>query len=139
MRVSCEDGRTFIRSVFRRVLAEPFEPFTGPRQSKTQLRKQKKRDPTEENAAVSHAAPPTLPPRKRVTDLVMNLPDSAIEFLDAFPGVLSDPELSELYTTMPMVHCHCFTREMEEDKAHEDILQVRLYCVLENTVADSVR
>ncbi|KIY73575.1 guanine-N(1)--methyltransferase [Cylindrobasidium torrendii FP15055 ss-10] len=120
VRVSCEDGRAFIRNVFRRLLVEPFAPYTGPRQSKTQQRKQKKR---EGDVEVSPTAPPTLPPRRRVTDLVMNLPDSAIEFLDAFPGVLSDPELSELYTTMPMVHCHCFTREMEEDKAHEDILQ----------------
>ncbi len=54
----------------------------------------------------------------------MNLPDSAIEFLDTFRGVLAAPELREKYTTMPMVHCHCFTREAEEEKAHADILEV---------------
>lgn len=55
----------------------------------------------------------------------MNLPDSAIEFLDAFRGILSSVEGSTaIYDTMPMVHCYCFTREMEADKAEVDIRQV---------------
>ena len=64
------------------------------------------------------------PPRDKITHIVMNLPDSAIEFLDAFRGVLSDPDLARKYAVMPVIHCHCFTREVEEDKAHEDILRV---------------
>lgn len=61
----------------------------------------------------------------------MNLPDTAILFLDAFRGVLSpenagERDLSGLYAegTMPMVHCHCFTRELEPEKAEVDIRQV---------------
>ncbi|KAG7452246.1 uncharacterized protein BT62DRAFT_881844, partial [Guyanagaster necrorhizus] len=79
VRVSCEDGRSFIRDVF-----------------------------------IDHV---TLPLRQTITHLVMNLPDSAISFLDAFQGVLSTPVLIEHYTRMPMIHCHCFTRELEEDRA----------------------
>lgn len=59
----------------------------------------------------------------------MNLPDSAITFLDAFRGIFSASNLSgmsvhEVYDTMPMIHCHCFTRETESDKAEVDIRQV---------------
>lgn len=61
----------------------------------------------------------------------MNLPDTAILFLDAFRGVLSPTNaggrnLSGIYDSehMPMVHCHCFTRELEPEKAAVDIRQV---------------
>ena len=63
----------------------------------------------------------------------MNLPDSAISFLGAFRGLLSDAEgrdLRGIYgdedASMPMVHCYCFTREAELDKAEIDIRQVSL-------------
>jgi hypothetical protein len=56
----------------------------------------------------------------------MNLPDSALTFLDAFRGILSDPELREAYANkLPMVHCHCFTRELELEAAKKDIFAVR--------------
>lgn len=56
----------------------------------------------------------------------MNLPDTAIEFLDALRGVLShtDRNLSGLYETMPMVHCHCFTRFLDPAEAESDIRKV---------------
>lgn len=56
----------------------------------------------------------------------MNLPDSAIEFLDAFRGIFAEPELREAYEgRLPMVHCHCFTREVEDRTgAESDIKQV---------------
>lgn len=61
----------------------------------------------------------------------MNLPDSAITFLDAFRGLLASENvggrnLSGVYDEMPLVHCHCFTRETEPTKAEVDIRQVRL-------------
>jgi len=59
----------------------------------------------------------------------MNLPDSAIQFLDAFRGLLSridnhNHDLRGIYDIMPMIHCHCFSRELEPDKAREDIQKV---------------
>jgi tRNA (guanine37-N1)-methyltransferase len=82
-----------------------------------------------EGKPIPAAAPfeKTKPPRQRIAHFVMNLPDSAIQFLDAFRGLLSDAEgrdLSGIYKEMPMVHCHCFTRELELKKAERDIRQV---------------
>ena len=64
----------------------------------------------------------------------MNLPDSAITFLDAFRGILtlssgSIVDLQALYDVMPMVHCHCFARELECDAAERDIRQVRVLSI----------
>lgn len=68
------------------------------------------------------------PPRRKIDHFVMNLPSTALEFLDAFRGCLSpikdEPEFEEVYSTMPLVHCHCFTRELDEEKAKTDIQQV---------------
>lgn len=72
------------------------------------------------------------PPRRRIAHFVMNLPDSAITFLDAFRGVFaqssspsaSDIDLKGLYDVMPMVHCHCFTRELDREVAERDIRHV---------------
>ncbi len=65
----------------------------------------------------------------------MNLPDSAITFLDAFRGILAssslssqaDIDLAATYDVMPMVHCHCFTRELEREAAERDIRHVRSF------------
>ena len=62
--------------------------------------------------------------RVRVAHIVMNLPETAIEFLDALRGVLSDRNLRGLYDTMPMVHCHCFTRYLDPVEAEADIVKV---------------
>ncbi|KAE9409111.1 hypothetical protein BT96DRAFT_1089862 [Gymnopus androsaceus JB14] len=120
VRAFCEDGRIFIRDVFKKVLDAPFPAYTGPKLSKTALRKLQKEAMRNPGGKPS---PPkeSLPPRKRISHIVMNLPDTAILFLDAFRGVLATQELQELYPTMPMIHCHCFTRELEQEQAEVDI------------------
>ncbi|KAG6873213.1 hypothetical protein C0995_001567 [Termitomyces sp. Mi166 len=120
VRVSCEDGRDFIRSVFRRSFEDPFPALLGPRLSKSQERRIKK---------AGLYQPPTVtdaPPRRRISHFVMNLPETAITFLDAFRGVLVSnevPGMREAYNVMPMIHCHCFTRELDPEKAEADIRQ----------------
>lgn len=65
----------------------------------------------------------------------MNLPDSAITFLDAFRGIFAPSpgsvnDMRSLYDdVLPMVHCHCFTREQDHDVAERDIRQVRVFYV----------
>ncbi|KAF9074908.1 Met-10+ like-protein-domain-containing protein [Rhodocollybia butyracea] len=117
VRPFCEDGRSIIRDAFREVFDMPFPAYTGPKLSKTALRKLQ-RHPKDRPPS-----PIVLPPRKKIDHFVMNLPDTAIQFLDAFRGVLADQQLREAYSTMPMIHCHCFTRELETEQAETDIKQ----------------
>ena len=126
----CEDGREFIRSAFNRAWDDPLAPVPQRKLRRTEIK---------EIRAGERAAPPPGPRRHRISYFVMNLPDTAILFLDAFRGVLSranagERELSGVYDegSMPMIHTHCFTRELEPARAAADIRQVRAAntCVL---------
>ncbi|KIM47474.1 hypothetical protein M413DRAFT_15695 [Hebeloma cylindrosporum] len=130
VRVTCEDGRDFIRASVSRVYDSPFPAYTGIKPSRVQEEKERKR--LQKLAAQGKPIPTpapienSKPPRQRIAHFVMNLPDSAIQFLDAFRGLLNDHEgrdLAGIYGEMPMVHCHCFTRELEPEKAELDIRQ----------------
>ena len=125
MRASCEDGHEFIRHAAIRVAAEPLPGFTGPPLSQSQRRTLSREQ------SLGLMPPLQIPPRKRVAHFVMNLPDSAITFLNAFRGIfaqsspsVSDIDLKALYEVMPMVHCHCFTRELDREAAERDIRHV---------------
>ncbi|EIW63983.1 guanine-N-1-methyltransferase [Trametes versicolor FP-101664 SS1] len=122
VRPSCEDGRAFIRSAFNRAYDDSLPPVPPRKPSKAEVK--------ERRAEGQAPPPPPGPTRQRVDHFVMNLPDTAILFLDAFRGVLSpanagERDLSGLYAegSMPMIHCHCFTRELEPEKAEVDIRQ----------------
>lgn len=133
VRVTCEDGRDFIQTILSRVFDEPFPACSGPKPSKQQEEKERKRlqKLVAEGQSIPNVTPAdTQPPRKRITHFVMNLPDSAIQFLDAFRGILINDHrnLRETYhDQMPMIHCHCFTRELELEAADQDIQKVRHY------------
>jgi tRNA (guanine37-N1)-methyltransferase len=118
VRVFCEDGRDFIRSVALRSFQSPFPPYAGPKLSRTKEAAERRK------GNVKHASPHPQVPRPRISHFVMNLPDTAIQFLDAFRGLLSADGLREVYDILPMIHCHCFTREIEKDKAEADIRAV---------------
>ncbi len=124
VRPFCEDGREFIRNAFNRAWDEPLAPVPQRKLRRTEIK---------EIRAGERAAPPPGPQRPCINQFVMNLPDTAILFLDAFRGVLSranagDRDLSGLYNdaSMPMIHTHCFTRELEPARAEADIRQVRV-------------
>ncbi|KAI0319426.1 Met-10+ like-protein-domain-containing protein [Amylostereum chailletii] len=122
VRASCEDGREFIRKVVGWSFTDPMLPYSGPPRSRNQIQKEdKRRQQQRPEQGVSY------PPRRRIAHFVMNLPESAITFLDAFRGLLApgadEDDLRALYDEMPMVHCHCFTRELDPEGAERDIRQ----------------
>lgn len=130
VRASCEDGRDFIKKVIGRVRDHPFPTYTGPKLSKVQEKERRKLQLAESRpiAALGLVDPSTgenQSPRHTISHFVMNLPDSAIDFLDAFRGILSESEWDfGNYANMPMIHCHCFTRELHPDRSEADIIQV---------------
>ncbi|KAJ7193331.1 Met-10+ like-protein-domain-containing protein [Mycena pura] len=115
VRVSCEDGRAFIQHAVSSLLADPLPAYSGPKKSKNQEAQERRKKRSQPES--------TLSPRNMISHFVMNLPDSAIQFLDAFRGILSTSDADKIYTTMPMVHCHCFTREIDPEKARVDIVK----------------
>lgn len=131
VRASAEDGRDFIRTSALRVFNNPFPGFV-PRVSKTTKKKQ---DREQQGPQRTIPRPPT---RQHISHFVMNLPDSAIEFLGTFRGIFSTPELRGFYDIMPMIHCHCFTREVTDPAKAEQDIKTRVEERLEHAVEQDV-
>ncbi|KAK4688547.1 tRNA (guanine37-N1)-methyltransferase, partial [Tremellales sp. Uapishka_1] len=133
LRVTEIDGRQFIREAAADLYTQPFRPSVP--------RAELKRREKEARRARADPSLPQPKPKPTETEIeterrpqlidhfVMNLPDSALEFLDAYQGCytpLLDIEgfVGEAACPLPMVHVHCFTRELEEEKATLEICAV---------------
>jgi len=128
----CMDGRAFIQEAVQRCwdAAYPGAVPGSELQSAWQRRKA-----VRQRAAGDREppAPPARRSRRLVDHFVMNLPASALEFLDAYRGAYTrlaqrvgrEAVLAEIHARaqdrgdgdavepLPMVHVHCFTKEIE--------------------------
>lgn len=153
-RCYCEDGRTFIKESVRRVWRREITSWAGPKSSKELNKLERARRKASKGGSVvdpvsgevgtsSTASTASAPPPSRLVDhFIMNLPASALEFLDAYRGayreLAQEVGLKTLQAELqlkgqekspggqasewPMVHVHCFTKEL--DSPYEDICQV---------------
>ncbi|KAI9927806.1 hypothetical protein ASPWEDRAFT_52354 [Aspergillus wentii DTO 134E9] len=119
-----KDGREFIRWSAKALLEE--EPVTVT--IKPKARREKRRKTENEQEPVAPAPPPQVFNRPTIFGhYVMNLPATAIEFLDAFPGLYAGKE--ELFaphtsTPLPMIHVYCFSGHSENElDDHIDICE----------------
>ncbi|RSH93199.1 tRNA(m(1)G37)methyltransferase [Saitozyma podzolica] len=167
LRPSEVDGREFIRNAPLQVWTDPFPP-AGPSMSRNERERQARRLREAKAATTTpeHNDVPALsglsiqaasvnggdtsapaqtqqeiPLRPQEIDhFVLNLPDSALTFLDAFRGccapLLGQPGYDRTKAKMAMVHVYCFTRELEAAKAEQDIC-ARASQYLEYTISPS--
>lgn len=146
LQATCLDGREFIRQSVLTTWAASFpggpsgDELLSARQKRKERSAQRRAQEegiTEAPAPPAPAAPPR-PPRRLVDHFVMNLPATALEFLDAYRGLYTrlaahvgaDALQAKLdarekdhegVEPLPMVHVHCFTKDVEN--AGRDICQ----------------
>ena len=117
-----QDGREFIRSSGRSLLsAEPLTVTIHPKVSREKQRK------VAQGKGVPVPAPKIYTRPRVVNHYVMNLPATAIEFLDAFPGLYAGEEhifAPHTEQKLPMVHVYCFSGHSDNEvDDHIDICE----------------
>ncbi|KAJ9114373.1 hypothetical protein QFC20_001516 [Naganishia adeliensis] len=141
LRISNDDGRAFIQRAPLEIWKRPFAPLPPPTAVLRKLEKERRRAReaavkaggdaanTESTPSNDIASTPAEEPSPRyISHFVMNLPGSALEFLDAYAGSYA-PLTQETdfpgkeQIEMPLVHVHCFTKEIEPEKGEQDILE----------------
>ncbi|KAF9208292.1 tRNA(m(1)G37)methyltransferase [Haplosporangium sp. Z 27] len=118
------DGREFIRKAVEDLEKSGYQrPPEAPVIKKGKKGGAKESTPTPVPApvvqpVVDSASTSTKTSFKTFDHFVMNLPGSAIEFLDAFRGLFHgrESDIPEPKKQLPMIHCHCFSKSDEPEK-----------------------
>jgi tRNA (guanine37-N1)-methyltransferase len=148
----CEDGRAFIKESVKRAWRREIKAWSGPKSTKAKAKEDKARRQQQKqqqqvngadaavattNGTTAASSTEEAPlPSPLIDHFIMNLPASALEFLDAYRGAYKElaaqvgqEELEaalkvkgqQMGSLWPMVHVHCFTKDLETPE--EDICQ----------------
>lgn len=117
--MSCRDGREFIRASAKEIYDNPI-PYSETTKAAKQRDQARRKARTKGEPEPPAFVPP--PPKRSIDHFVMNLPATAVEFLDAFRGVLVG--LEQQYQEMPWVHCHAFSKEPMGYEGEMDVKKV---------------
>ncbi|XP_057538795.1 tRNA (guanine(37)-N1)-methyltransferase 2 isoform X2 [Amaranthus tricolor] len=81
-------------------------------------------------------AEPSVKPWEHVDHVVMNLPASSLEFLDAFKGLICQKYWKGF---LPWIHCYCFIRSSETEEFIISVAESRLNAKIHDPVFHRVR
>lgn len=117
-----EDGRVVIRESYQRLL-DFIDEKNGSIKYQTRKRRSKEQDQITEHEI-------TIP--KYISHFVMNLPDSALEFLNEYDGIFRNhkKQIKEIENfQLPTVHVYCFEKFSSEETPEptEEILHQRVF------------
>mmetsp|Transcript_17974 Transcript_17974/g.23499 ORF Transcript_17974/g.23499 Transcript_17974/m.23499 type:complete len:474 (-) Transcript_17974:35-1456(-) len=75
------------------------------------------------NGSLSQSSSDETSGRNYPDHIVMNLPASALTFLDALQGAFTASAVNARPGKLPMVHCHCFTSKKDDKERRDDVIQ----------------
>ncbi|RCV07191.1 hypothetical protein SETIT_1G224900v2 [Setaria italica] len=85
------------------------------------------------NKRVKGSGPPPTKPWEHIDHVLMNLPASALQFLDCFDGLVQKKHWTG---SLPWIHCYCFIRSTESE---ESILSNKLNAKIAEPIFHRVR
>lgn len=129
------DGREFIHKAVEDLEKNGYRPANmvmptnnkGKKGTKAATTPTPSTETKSETEPTSEATTSSTPAFKTFDHFVMNLPATAIEFLDAFRGLFKgrEAQITQPKVQLPMIHCHCFSKsETPEDDVRERVESV---------------